>query len=166
MFLSVGEQRGNGGKKFTGIVRDITDRKRTEAQVLLVSDRVQQRLGHDLHDGLGQVLTGAALLAKALETRCADRNPDMRDRLNHLVNIIGEAGKQVRKLSRGLQPLEQVSDYGSAIESLRAQLSAAGTANLEVQADPLPPEARLIHANNLFRIAQEATSNALRHSEA
>ena len=166
MFLSVGEQRGNGSRKFTGIVRDITDRKRTESQVLLVSERVQQRLGHDLHDGLGQVLTGAALLAKALETRCGGRNPDMRDELNHLVGIIGEAGRQVRKLSRGLQPLEQVSDYISAIESLRAQLSAAGTQHLEVHADHLPPEARLIHANNLFRIAQEATSNALRHSGA
>lgn len=165
MFLSVGEQHVAGQIKFTGIVRDITDRKRAEAQVLLVSERVQQRLGHDLHDGLGQVLTGASLLAKALQTRCGDRCPDLSDQLQHLVDIMADAAGQVRKLSRGLLPLQQVEDYTPSIDSLRLRL--AGTAvEMAVHVENLPREAGLLHANNLFRIAQEAVSNALRHSRA
>ncbi len=166
MFLSVGEHRTAGRPKFTGIVHDITDRKRAESQVLLVSERVQQRLGHDLHDGIGQVLTGAALYARAIETEFGRHNPDMSGKLNHLVGIISEAVNQTRNLSRGLQPLAHIADYKIAMNSLQSQLNGMLADRLDVHAEELPPIAHLLHANNLFRIAQEALTNALRHSSA
>ena len=54
---------------FAGIVRDLTEAKRMERQVLEISDREQRRIGQDLHDGLGQQLAGIGFLSKSLEQR-------------------------------------------------------------------------------------------------
>ncbi len=66
MYLAVGEQIHGQRHFFTAIIRDISERKRMEHEILHISEREQQRIGQDLHDGLGQLLTGAALHAKAL----------------------------------------------------------------------------------------------------
>src|SRR5205823_2827988 len=65
--LAVGEQQVDGQVIFTGFIRDITERKRLEAEVLEIAEREQQRIGQDLHDSLGQLLTGVAFLVKASE---------------------------------------------------------------------------------------------------
>ncbi len=163
MFLSVGEQRLGTQLKFTGIVRDLTALKRAETEVLIISDRVQQRLGHDLHDGVGQLLTGAALHARALQCRFGPQSGELDAEMRRLVGLINDAIEQTRKISRGLQPLQQVADYVAALQSLASQGGNGIFTRIDVQAAPLPREAKIIHANNLFRIAQEALTNALRH---
>src|SRR5690348_3746165 len=71
MELAVSEVRLGDRITFTGIVRDITDRKRLEKEVLEISEREKRRIGQDLHDGLCQQLTGIAFLVQAMQQRLA-----------------------------------------------------------------------------------------------
>ncbi len=73
MDLAVSEVLMGKRRLFTGIVRDLTDRKRLERQILEISDREQRRIGQDLHDGLGQQLAGIGFLSKSLEQRLTKR---------------------------------------------------------------------------------------------
>src|SRR5208283_169262 len=87
----------------TGI--DITERKRLEQAVLEISVREQRRIGQDLHDGLGQHLTGIAFMSKVQERKLAEKGlPDAVDaaKIDRLVN---KAIEKTRELSRGLLPV-------------------------------------------------------------
>jgi PAS domain S-box-containing protein len=72
--LSVSEARVGDDVIFTGIVRDITERKRLEKEILEISEREQRRIGQDLHDGLCQQLTGIAFLVQALQQKLSSRD--------------------------------------------------------------------------------------------
>ena len=92
----------------TGI--DITERKRLEKAILEISAREQRRIGQDLHDGLGQHLTGIAFMSKVQEQKLAEKgSPDAADAAK-IVRLVNEAINKTRELSRGLLPV--VSDRG------------------------------------------------------
>ena len=76
--LSVSEVNLGGARTFTGITRDISDRKRLEREILEISEREQRRIGQDLHDGLCQQLTGTALLVRALQQKLRRRQSPRR----------------------------------------------------------------------------------------
>ena len=79
MDLSVSEVRLADRRLFTGFIRDITERKRLEKEILEISDREQRRIGHDLHDGLCQHLAGIELMSQVLEQKLARRSKDAAD---------------------------------------------------------------------------------------
>jgi PAS domain S-box-containing protein len=148
----------------TGI--DITESKRLEQAILEISAREEHRIGQDLHDGLGQHLTGIAFMSKVLEQKLADK-PDAEAEAadaGKIVKLVNEAIHKTRELSRGLLPV--VSDA-------RGLMSALEQYALEVQ-DLFGmachfecAHAVLIYdetvANHLYRIAQEAVNNAVKH---
>ena len=157
--------RGNSGYIIaTGI--DITERKQLEKAILDISAREQRRIGQDLHDGLGQHLTGIAFMAKVHEARLAEKHsPETKDAVK-IVKLVNEAIHKTRELARGLLPV--VSEAHGLMSAL--QLWAAETENLfgiscQFQCD-LPV---LIHddsvAAHLYHIAQEAVNNAIKHGE-
>lgn len=87
----------------TGI--DITERKRLERTILEVSNSEQRRIGQDLHDGLGQHLTGIAFMSKTLEQKLADKSlPEASDAAK-IVKLVNEAIHETRELARGLLPV-------------------------------------------------------------
>jgi PAS domain S-box-containing protein len=150
-----------------GVARDITTMKRVERSILEASEAEQRRIGQDLHDGLGQVLTGVALVGKRLERRVERRTvPDPAD-IRQLLDLVAEAMGETKKLARGLFPVvleteglraaleEHARDVTARFETLCVVEGAAGTSAL--------PRFRAIH---LFRIAQEAVHNAVRHGRA
>ena len=100
--LSVGEFTVGGRRLFTGILRDITERRRLQSEVLHISEMAQQRIGHDLHDDLCQQLAGIEFMAQTLATRLhAARRPEaaaadevaalVRSATEHTRNQIGRA---------------------------------------------------------------------------
>jgi two-component system sensor kinase FixL len=167
MELSIGEVRLANGRMFTGIVRDITERKRLEKEILEISDREQRRIGQDLHDDLCQHLAGIELMSEVLQEKLAAKSQPEAGQAARIAERVQRAIEQTRRLARGLSPLE-LEDLG-----LRAVLTelAANTSELfGVQCGFEAPDPVSIDdpaaAIHLYRITQEAINNALKHGHA
>lgn len=146
----------------TGV--DITERHQLETEVIRVAEQEQVRIGHDLHDGVGQTLTGIASLVEALESKLHGEDKKDARRIHELVKT---AITETRRLSHGLSSAA-VKNRGLAgglnliSETVRENFRRECVCRIE------EPELRVsrdaeIH---LFRITQEATSNAIRHGGA
>jgi PAS domain S-box-containing protein len=150
-----------------GAAQDITDRKRLELEVLEVATSEQRRIGGELHDSVGQELTGLCMLADNLTEGLRDAAPEEAQSADRIARGLRQALGEVRGLSRGLIPVEVDS------EGLMAALSELATRTTEVHGIPCEFSCQApvtVHDNftatQLFRIAQEATTNALKHSKA
>jgi len=155
------------GVLVSSAIRDISERKRLEKTVLEISEREQRRIGQDLHDGLGQHLTGIAFMSKVQEQKLAERGiPEAVDAAK-IVELVNDAIRKTRELSRGLLPV--VSHAHGLMSALR--LYATEIEDLFGIACRFQCEgAVLIHdaamATHLHHIAQEAVNNAIKHGRA
>ncbi len=149
----------------TGI--DITEREQLERALLEISAREQRRIGQDLHDGLGQHLTGIAFMAKAHEAKLAEKRLSDASDAAKIVKLVNEAINKTRELARGLLPV--VSDSQGLMSAL--QLWAGEVQDLfGISCVFECNTAVLIHddamATHLYHIAQEAANNAIKHGHA
>jgi len=151
---------------FTGIVRDLTAWKRLEHQVLESSDREKRRLGQDLHDGLGQQLAGIGFLCKSLESRLKPTAPAEAEELRQIAELVSQAIVQARAIARGLQPVEDRPDgLMNALQALAENTSDLFRRPCQfVCPTPVMVEDQAV-AVQLYRIGQEAVSNAVRHGK-
>jgi two-component system, LuxR family, sensor kinase FixL len=167
MDLSVGEVRLTGGRMFTGIVRDITERRRLEKEVLEISDREQRRIGQDLHDGLGQHLAGIELMAEVLEQKLAPKSKGEAARVAEITGYVREAIRQAKLLARGLAPVVLESE---GLMSALQQLASNSEKMFQIACEFHCQSSVLIEDDSvgtqLYRIAQEAISNAVKHGRA
>ncbi len=167
MDLSVSEVRLSDRKIYTGFVRDITERKRLEKENLEISEREQRRIGQDLHDGLCQHLAGIEMLSQVLAKKLSSRSKDASARAAEIAAAVRDAISQTRLLARGLSPVTLESEgLMSALAELA--LNTEKIFNLRCRFDcpqmiQYPDHAAATH---LFRIAQEAVSNAIKHGHA
>lgn len=146
------------------ISRDITDRKRLEREVLRISERERRRIGQDLHDGLGQHLAGIAYLVKALERRLAKECPVESMEVRRIGELVTQAIGQSRDLSKGLHPVEPGPDgLMASLHELAGQVEGMFHVGCEFRCDEPVPVTDAAVATHLYRIAQEAVSNAVRH---
>ena len=149
-------------------IRDITARKELEQEILEISNREQRRLGSDLHDGLGQELTGLSLLLKSLEVQMSRESPSYLPQLSKITELLAHTIQSTRSLARGLAPVNL--ERGGLPEALR-HLAARCTDmyGLSCRFDDATlrlPELDEGSATHLYRIAQEATTNAARYARA
>ncbi len=149
----------------TGI--DVTENKRLESAVIEISGREQRRIGQDLHDGLGQHLTGIAFLAKVQEQKLAEKSLPEATEAAKIVHLVNEAIHKTRELARGLVPvlsgphglLSALQEWASEVEDIfRIRCRFECDDPVSIQDDGV--------ANHLFRIAQESVHNAIRHGKA
>jgi PAS domain S-box-containing protein len=155
----------------TGIsisMRDITERKGLEQEILDVSGRERQSIGRDLHDGLGQELTGVALMLRGLAGRIKDRCPDVVENVNEIVGHVNQSIETARNLARGLLPVRtETGGLSSALRTLAAR--SRDLYGLEVQFHSQVARDFALtetNASHLYRITQEALTNASRHGQA
>src|ERR1700691_1765359 len=149
----------------TGI--DITERKRLEKAILEISAEEQRRIGQDLHDGLGQHLTGIAFMSKVQEQKLAEKGLAEAAEAARIVGLVNDAINKTRELAHGLLPV--ISDsHGlmSALKRWAAEVEDLFNISCCLRMD----EPVLIHDANmsthLYRIAQEAVNNAIKHGQA
>jgi signal transduction histidine kinase len=149
------------------LTKEIQERTRLQKELLETSERVQRRIGYDLHDGLGQHLTGTALAGQVLGQKLANQSLPEAAEANHLVELIQEAIELARSLARGLHPIEmQAGRLADNFQDLAVGASDRFKVSCQFeyhQAVPLPD---MNVATHLYRIAQEAITNAVRHGKA
>ena len=146
---------------------DITERKRLERTILEVSNSEQRRIGQDLHDGLGQHLTGIAFMSKTLEHKLADQLLPEAGDATKIVKLVNEAIHTTRELARGLLPvLSDSLGLMSALQHWAAEVEDLFQVSCKFECE----EPVAIHndaiSNHLYRIAQEAVHNAIKHGRA
>jgi PAS domain S-box-containing protein len=170
MDLAVSEVDLGDRTIFTGIVRDISERRRLETEILNVSEQERRRIGQDLHDGLGQMLTGIGLLSQDLARQLEAEGHERADDVAEITEHIKEADQYARDLSHGLIPVDVESQDPSALPEALRRLSQNAERLFDVTCDFEEVESARIHDNttatHLYRIAQEAVNNAVRHGAA
>jgi PAS domain S-box-containing protein len=150
------------------VLQDVSERKQLERAILQAVNREQYRIGNDLHDGLGQELTGIALMLRGVAGRLASEYPPIFPEIEGITRLVNNAIESTRALARGLSPVNlERGGLQDALEGLA--MHATDLYGVEVACShrvktskPLGAEL----ANHLYRIAQEAVRNAVRHGQA
>ncbi|HKE83105.1 MAG TPA: PAS domain-containing protein [Vicinamibacterales bacterium] len=170
--LSTTAQRA--GSEVTHLIADVgaqisgvIDRERTMSQAAALVWREQQSLVHTLHDSIGQQLTAIGMLSTGLSKRLGEGDTDVVEVVNEIARQARESLDQVRRLSRGLFPVE--IDATGLAHALRRLVST--TTPLSGIRCTVEETGRVFVRDNriateLYRIAQEAVSNALKHANA
>lgn len=148
------------------LVRDITERHLREKEILEISNREQLRLGQDLHDGLGQHLTGITFLTRALETKLNARGISEASEVGEIGKLVMQALSQTRNLARGLFPVELASGMVQALKDLSTTAEKLFNITCRLEADDSIPVHNRTVAHHLFRVAQEAINNSVKHGRA
>jgi PAS domain S-box-containing protein len=149
----------------TGI--DITERKRMENAILEISAREQRQIGQDLHDGLGQHLTGIAFMSKVLERKLAAGGAAEADEARKIVRLVNEAIHKTRELARGLLPVVSDADgLMSALKQWAAEVEDLFRISCRFECDQPVLVTDMNVATHLYHIAQEAVNNAVKHAHA
>ncbi|HXQ03032.1 MAG TPA: PAS domain S-box protein [Candidatus Udaeobacter sp.] len=148
-----------------GLQDEIARRKGLEGEILEISDREQQRLGQEIHDGLCQHLTAVAFMARSVALRLKNHRVIDASDIEKIAQLVNDAATDTRNLSRALHRIDVDSaGFVTALEDLVDREIWQIPCRLEVK-----PSFRLeddVAAGELYRIAREAVINANKHSEA
>jgi len=149
------------------LARETAERERLEHEMLEISEREQRRIGQDLHDGLCQHLTATALAGHVLAEKLTSKGLGETRDANRIVDMVEEGISLARNMAKGLHPVEMQSDgLMQALEEFAA--TTTQLFGVECRFECNSPV--LIHspatATHLYRIAQEAVSNAIKHGHA
>ena len=152
---------------FIAVAIDVTERFRLQREILEISDREQARIGQDVHDGLCQQLIGVAFNAHALEQTLTGQQRPEAATARKISALLDEAITESRRVCRGLYPIRlSTQGLSPALEELVATTSERYPVNCEYRAGTPPVDCDVTTATHLYRIAQEALNNALKHSGA
>ncbi|MEX0718441.1 MAG: PAS domain S-box protein [Planctomycetaceae bacterium] len=145
----------------------VVERRKLQAELIDAVWRQQRQFGQELHDCLGQELTGIRMMAESLKWRLQSRTAPEAQLAEELIGLIREAHHGVRQLSKGLFPVE-VFAHGlmAALGELAEQVSRQCDLDCRFECEEPVDVKSNETATHLFRIAQEATNNAVNHGEA
>ncbi|MBL9176058.1 MAG: PAS domain-containing protein [Verrucomicrobiales bacterium] len=152
---------------WVGTLWDVTERKELERGILEASEREQRRLGQDLHDGLGQRLTALELFSESLAADLRTAAPHLSESARQMSRELRKTLVQTRLLSHGLSPVPLEADgLMRALRELAAGIRSMARVRCEFEAPRSVALGDSTVTTHLYRIAQEAVNNALKHSGA
>jgi two-component system, LuxR family, sensor kinase FixL len=148
------------------IAQDIRERKRIEQQVAELTDAERQRIGHELHDALGQQLSAIGMIVTSVKDQLDDRSP-LSSTLAKLDGLVDDAKSQLRTVAKGLVPVDlDASGLRVALEDLAREIGRVYKIDCHLDF----PEALVLDnsfvATQLYLIAREAVHNAAKHADA
>lgn len=169
--LQGGDEVATLSTKFAAMVRRLRERDveqlRLEREVLEISENERRRIGHDVHDSLGQRLTAAALSANALAGALKSSAPALAGQAEEIGRELRDAITEARSISHGLAPVDLIDDgLMTALGRLAEDTSRASNIRCIFECEPAVCVANPKIAGHLYRIAQEAVANALKHAGA
>ena len=145
----------------------LAERLRLQMEMNQISEERQKMIGQELHDGLGQQLTGIAFLTSSLHETLGAKSAPETPIVRQVKDLLTEAMSVVRSLSRGLYPVAlETGGFSSALQHLAEYAQSASGVQCIVRCTASANVIDKTIALNLYRIAQEAICNALRHSKA
>ena len=152
---------------FSGIIRDLSERKLLEKEIADISTLEQERIGQDIHDSLGQQLTGLGLMAASLKRELIREKIPKNEQLDEVINYIQKATMDARQLSRGLAPMSiETLGLEDAIKILTNDIQNTTGINCYFEApQPVNISDHTISIQ-IYRIVQEAVNNAVKHADA
>ncbi len=143
------------------------ERKNLEQQILDIAEREQRRIGQDLHDGLGQHLAGIELMTQSLEQKLSGKSKAEAAQAGKIAQYVRDAIRQTRALARGLSPVElDANGLMSALHEFAANVENMFRVQCSFRCERPVLIAENVVATHLFRIAQEAVTNAIKHGKA
>jgi signal transduction histidine kinase len=154
-------------ERTAALERETAERRRLDQEVARVADRERRRLGHDLHDTLGQHLTGTALAAQVLKEKLAARSAPETGEAEKVVRCVEEGIDLTRNLARGFfSPELEAEGLVGALQTLAENVKERFGINCVLVGDELIPIHDSTVANQLYQIAQEAVTNSVKHAAA
>lgn len=162
----VATRAGFGG--WCVVLRDVTARRDAEADAFSAIGRDPQRIGHELHDGVGQQLTGVVLMMQTLATELTAERHRLAADAERVSGLVNQSIDDVRMLARSLSPVGTApTGLAAAMHSLAARARALGNLAVDLHLAVEPGHAlTALEGDHLYWIAQEAVSNAIRHAGA
>lgn len=165
--ISLSPLETEDGVLVSSAIRDITERKRLEKTILEISAREQQRIGQDLHDGLGQHLTGIAFMSKVQEQKLVEKGLPEAAEAERIVRLVNEAINKTRELARGLLPVtSDAHGLTSALKRWASEVEDLFHVSCCVRTIESAPILDSNLSTHLYRITQEAVNNAIKHGHA
>jgi len=158
-----------GEEGYVFCASDITKEKRLEAELVRISENEQRRIGQDIHDDLCSQLSGIGCLTKVLEHRLQASHVEEAEMMAGITEMVSQAGARAREIAKGLVPaVLETHGLASALRELTARRRELFGANCIAS---VPEDGRFERIPDaisiqIYRIAQEAMTNAIRHSDA
>lgn len=145
----------------------IEERKRLETELLEIAENERRRIGFDLHDDLGQKLTGVALMMKGLERRLATEGPSCAEEARKMHALMEDIILHTHNLARQFSSLDvKGDDLPTVLKELAGSVKKLFETSCTFTARGNPPELPQHTTVQLYKIAQEAVSNAVKHGKA
>ncbi|MEX0821682.1 MAG: ATP-binding protein, partial [Rhodothermales bacterium] len=162
-FSSGGDDRSG---RVIGVLHDITEQRILEKEILKAGERERKRVGRDLHDGLGQLLTGIGFLSKTLAQTLEAREDDLSGEASEITYLVEDAIDHTRSLSKLLLPVElEENGLEAALQRLRSHVEGVYGISCTLKTGTYRPIQDPEIALHMYRVAQEAVNNAVRHGK-
>ena len=164
IYLSIGDIKTSHARLFAGVIMDISEQQQLQREILEIPVSEQRRIGQELHDGLGQQLTGLGLLATSLLNKASKPEHELASKL---ASGLQDAISQVRALSRGLMPVDiDAEGFMNALQKLIEDIQLQTGFSIQLTIKDTVHISDNTTAMHLYRIVQEALNNAIKHAGA
>lgn len=165
--LAVSEVKFGNEVIFTGLIKDISKRRKLENEILEIAEEERRRIGQELHDGLGQMLSGIGLISRNLARKLKANELPGAEEVEEISTMIREADEQARNMAHTMTYISLENDgFKEAVRQLCERLQKYTNIKCEFDCTDNIDVGAKNSGLHLFRIVQEALRNAIEHGKA